>query len=184
MIVLAPVPDPPRPAPEIPDPEPTQPPVPPDLPQPAEPPGVPPPAPDPVPGPQPGEVPPQVPPELPAVDRFSRPGVPRLSFVVALVVACIAGSASAIAQATDKTPDQSPASPCQAQPNEQTGKDKDKAADRENGENKTLSGKLDRCNGVLVPPKTGDKQIEEPAPDVGTTPVIPPEAVPKQQTPK
>ncbi|MGE0847116.1 MAG: hypothetical protein AB7L41_12675 [Flavobacteriaceae bacterium] len=41
-----------------------------------------------------------------------------------------------------------------------------------------LSGRLDRCGSVLTPPKTGDGEIVEPAPDTGRTPVIPPEAVP------
>lgn len=39
---------------------------------------------------------------------------------------------------------------------------------------------LQRCNGVLKPPPTGDSEMVEPAPHVGTTPVIPPEAVPDQ----
>ena len=39
---------------------------------------------------------------------------------------------------------------------------------------------LQDCNGVLKPPPTGDREIEETPPDIGTTPVIPPGAVPQQ----
>ncbi|MCM2294067.1 hypothetical protein NAC44_17205 [Allorhizobium sp. BGMRC 0089] len=37
------------------------------------------------------------------------------------------------------------------------------------------------CADVLTPPPTGDHELVEPAPDVGTMPVIPPKASPKQQ---
>ena len=47
---------------------------------------------------------------------------------------------------------------------------------RENGSRPSL----ENCNGVLTPPRTGDEEIEEPAPNTGTTPVIPPGAVPEQ----
>lgn len=43
-----------------------------------------------------------------------------------------------------------------------------------------LTAKLDKCNGVLQPPPTGDAEIREPAPDTGETPVIPPSALPEQ----
>ncbi|ATU94970.1 hypothetical protein [Phyllobacterium zundukense] len=39
---------------------------------------------------------------------------------------------------------------------------------------------LERCKGVLIPPRTGDDEMVEPAPDIGTTPVIPPDFVPDQ----
>ncbi|TPJ14407.1 hypothetical protein FJW04_18150 [Mesorhizobium sp. B2-7-3] len=44
----------------------------------------------------------------------------------------------------------------------------------------TLSDKLKSCDGVLKAPKIGDKEMVEPAPHVGTMPVIPPGAVPQQ----
>ena len=43
-----------------------------------------------------------------------------------------------------------------------------------------LSERLARCNGVLAPPAEGDPGIITPPPDIGTTPVIPPEATPEQ----
>ena len=39
---------------------------------------------------------------------------------------------------------------------------------------------LNRCKGILIPPPTGDAEMVEPAPDIGTTPVIPPDSVPDQ----
>ena len=44
----------------------------------------------------------------------------------------------------------------------------------------TLSDKLDRGNGVIVPPATGDSEIETtvPEPNPGTTKVIPPPGTP------
>lgn len=47
---------------------------------------------------------------------------------------------------------------------------------------KSLSDQLDDCNGVLAPPKVGDSEIVEPAPDVGTMRVIPPGALRSQQS--
>lgn len=38
--------------------------------------------------------------------------------------------------------------------------------------------KLGDCNSVLHPPGVGDKDMVQPAPDVGKMPVIPPKAVP------
>lgn len=51
------------------------------------------------------------------------------------------------------------------------------------GENETLSGMLDACNGVLEPPPADNGEFVQPAPDTGETPVIPPGALPDQQTP-
>ena len=45
----------------------------------------------------------------------------------------------------------------------------------------TLTSKLNRCGDVLQPPAQGDTDMVQPAPDVGTTPVIPPSAVPPQR---
>ncbi|WP_342585785.1 hypothetical protein [Sinorhizobium alkalisoli] len=47
---------------------------------------------------------------------------------------------------------------------------------------RTLSEKLDDCNGVLKPPKVGDTELVEPAPDVGKTRVIRPGELPAQQS--
>ena len=46
----------------------------------------------------------------------------------------------------------------------------------------SLTETLDDCNGVLKPPVAGDPDIVEEAPDVGKTPVIPPSALPEQQS--
>ena len=61
---------------------------------------------------------------------------------------------------------------CQAQPQ-----------DQEEGATATirsLTETLDDCNGVLIPPPTGDTELTEPAPNVGETPVIRPGEIPQQ----
>ena len=94
-------------------------------------------------------------------------------------------------------PDAPPAAaqddPCRAQPDpgDNTGNADEQAAQDTGKENAdvaaadpSLSEKLDRCNGVLKPPPTADQEIEEPPPDIGTTPVIPPNELPPDQPPK
>ncbi len=44
----------------------------------------------------------------------------------------------------------------------------------------SLTEQLDNCNGVLAPPKVGDDEIVEPAPEGGTLKIIPPSGVPEQ----
>jgi len=46
------------------------------------------------------------------------------------------------------------------------------------GRDRTLTDKLDACDGVLEPPADGDPEMVEPAPEEGRTPVIPPGALP------
>jgi hypothetical protein len=81
-----------------------------------------------------------------------------------------------------QTNNQTPASPCQAEPdrNSNSGNDADQA-----GEQKPPAGdltrKLEPCDGVLKPPPTGDSGMTEPAPNEGKTPVIKPGEVPQQQ---
>jgi hypothetical protein len=58
--------------------------------------------------------------------------------------------------------------------------EKDAQAERD----EYLAEKLDRCNGVLRPPPTEDQEIEEPSPDTGTTPIVPPGELPEQPEPK
>lgn len=48
---------------------------------------------------------------------------------------------------------------------------------------KTFSGKLVDCNGVLVPPKMGDGEIVSPPPETGTMRVIKPGEVPLDKNP-
>lgn len=50
------------------------------------------------------------------------------------------------------------------------------------GTDTTLSEQLDECNGVLVPPKVGDSEFVEPAPDAGEIIIIPPGELPDQQS--
>ncbi|TIQ73249.1 MAG: hypothetical protein E5X64_39660, partial [Mesorhizobium sp.] len=59
----------------------------------------------------------------------------------------------AAAQADDQTQDQAPAGPCQAQP--QNGQQQEPPAN--NGAGDSLTEMLDPCNGVLLPPPTGDQ---------------------------
>lgn len=54
----------------------------------------------------------------------------------------------------------------------------------ENQQDKTkLSTKLDDCNGVLKPPKVGDKEIVAPTPETGTMPVVKPGELPQNKNP-
>ena len=81
-------------------------------------------------------------------------------------------AAAAIVFSCEKATSQSNgevAAPCQANPD---------AASTD----KTLAEQLDECNSVLTPPKVGDGEIVEPAPDTGTIIVVPPGALPEQQS--
>lgn len=50
-------------------------------------------------------------------------------------------------------------------------------------DNTKLSKKLGDCNGVLKPPKVGDKEIVAPTPQTGTMPVVKPGELPKNKNP-
>ncbi|PTE07891.1 hypothetical protein [Mesorhizobium helmanticense] len=85
----------------------------------------------------------------------------------------------AAAQTPDQTDNQAPfqSGRCQADP--QNGQQKPPV--NNDGSNKnSLSDTLDRCNGVLQPPPTGDQGLAAPPPDEGKTPVIKPGEVPAQ----
>ena len=180
-----PSPDPnnPQPTPDNPNPAPARPPSPPEEPPTREPPGVPTPSPDPVPSPdEPVQIPPGTPPEIPPQPGFPAPtaraeiGLAGRAggFAVAVLISLLTLSGPAAAQPSDEG-DGRQADPCQAAPQEeeqqqQAGQLPDDA----------LSEKLERCRGVLKPPPTGDKEIAEPPPDTGTTPVIPPGSIPEQ----
>lgn len=61
------------------------------------------------------------------------------------------------------------------------------AAQPDNGTSgKSLSGQLSDCQGVVTPPAGMDPKIQAPAPDPdpGTTPVIKPQNLPDNPTPK
>ncbi|WP_155951260.1 hypothetical protein [Rhizobium mesoamericanum] len=59
---------------------------------------------------------------------------------------------------------------CQAPAQQQSPNAPARGGDRERD--------LSKCGGVIVPPKSGDEVIEHPAPEIGTTPVIPPSDLP------
>ena len=71
--------------------------------------------------------------------------------------------------------------PCQVEPEDRSDGTERNGAEGRNDEAENGSRpSLEDCNGVLIPPRTGDEEIEEPALNTGTTPVIPPGAVPEQ----
>ncbi|MCZ7865760.1 hypothetical protein O9X98_30725 [Agrobacterium salinitolerans] len=55
-------------------------------------------------------------------------------------------------------------------------------AEREQSD-KDISAKLDKCDGVLKPPKVGDSDNVETAPVTGTMPVIKPGELPQGKNP-
>ncbi|TIT28829.1 MAG: hypothetical protein E5W78_16485, partial [Mesorhizobium sp.] len=88
-----------------------------------------------------------------------------------LMLGALALAAPVAAQTDNQTPDQAPAGPCQAEP--QNGQQQKPPAI-----NNSLTEMLDPCNGVLQPPPTGDQGMAAPPPDEGRTPVIKPGEVP------
>lgn len=93
--------------------------------------------------------------------------------ILILAVACLGHAAPASAQTAPGAEPGVTREDCRAAP--ESGND---PAGQSPGTD--LAAKLDRCNGVLQPPPTGDAEIREPAPDGGKTPVIPPGALPQQ----
>lgn len=63
----------------------------------------------------------------------------------------------------------------------QDGQDSAGSNGQSGSDGQGLSGKLEDCDGVLKPPKTGDPELVKPAPNKGVTPVIPPKALPDKQ---
>lgn len=178
MTVLMSNPNTPRPTPDNPNPEPRHPPTPPETPNPNETPAVPPPAPDtvPLPGQEPVQIPPDTPPEVPPPSGF-----PARAAFLAAVLGCIAVAGPTVAQTSEGDRNATkPAGPCQAQPENPAEPEGDDTRGQEHQAGHGQRPGLEDCDGVLVPPKTGDREIEEPPPDTGTTPVIPPETVPEQ----
>ncbi len=92
-------------------------------------------------------------------------------------IACAAGLLCGPAFA-QTSPDQSDR--CQA-PDQQQNQDPAPTDGNSRTANRSDAGKLSDCNGVLKPPLTGDSDLVKPAPPVGDTPVIPPDAVPQKQ---
>lgn len=172
--MTSPIPDPdPRP-PDNPVPgDPVPPPAPPEIPPPGEPP------PDLPPGPGPDETPTPAPPETepPSIPEEVPRGGGSLSRALVLGAALLLGGGTP-ALADEQVPSEVPETsdgddPCRAEP-AQPGDEESREGDR-------AGPALEDCNGVLAPPTTGDEEIEEPPPDTGTTPVIPPGTLPEPQ---
>jgi hypothetical protein len=89
-----------------------------------------------------------------------------MKFMATLLIVSfsLAGTGSAFAQASNCTP-------TQADP-QQGSLSPDSAASGRNAE--PLSDRLARSDGVLCPPGGVDSEMRVPAPNTGTTPVIPP----------
>lgn len=103
----------------------------------------------------------------------------RMQAFAAAALLCWAGTLGpAVAQASDGNSDTQPAGPCVAQPTDQA-KGNDAAGGNDTAENRPRPS-LGECGGVLAPPKTGDQEMRMEPPDNGTTPVIPPGALPPQ----
>ncbi len=175
----------PQPTPGNPYPEPARPSSPPET-TPDEPAGIPAPTPDPIPSPveEPVQIPPGSPQEVPTEPGFPAPTAALMVAVAAAALLCWPGAAS-LALAQTAGGDGAPAaqdSPCRVDPGS-AGDDAQRGSSgsgEAGGSDAAARPSLEDCNGVLVPPKIGDGDIVEPAPDTGTTPVIPPGAVPTQ----
>lgn len=101
---------------------------------------------------------------------------PRLAV---LALACAAAWAGpAFAQSSPGAEPGVSVDECQVEPMDETESQSEAPAPDEN-----LTAKLDKCNGVLQPPPTGDADIKEEPPASGKTPVIPPGALPEEQPP-
>ncbi|TIN36266.1 MAG: hypothetical protein E5Y10_23730 [Mesorhizobium sp.] len=97
------------------------------------------------------------------------------AFLPITLLGALALAAPVAAQTDNQTQDQAPAGHCQAQP--QNGQQQPPV---NNGDNNSLTDTLDPCNGVLLPPPTGDQGMAAPPPDQGRTPVLKPGEVPAQ----
>lgn len=113
---------------------------------------------------------------------FSRPArlSPRTAgtlLVAALLSSTLLAHPVAAQSSNDHSHEPSATERCQAEP----GMKGESEPDGPSSNGGLSAEMLRRCDGVLEPPPTGDSEIEELAPDTGTTPVIPPERVPEQQ---
>lgn len=110
----------------------------------------------------------------------------RSALIMAASLWCLAVYSPAASQTSDHDADaKGSADPCQSHPQDQSkteGKSGNGAREEGDGNRrpKMASPDLERCKGVLTPPKTGDEEIEKQAPDTGATPVIPPGNLPEQ----
>jgi len=69
-----------------------------------------------------------------------------------------------------QTGDKAPSADCQTGP-----------ATPETEQSEEWTRKLERCAGVLLPPKTGDRELVEPAPPTGKTRIIKPHELPPDE---
>lgn len=93
-----------------------------------------------------------------------------------LMIGALALSMPVAAQTDGQAPAQSER--CQAEP--QNGQQQKPPVNNGVSNNNSLTDTLDPCNGVLLPPPTGDFGITALPPDEGKTPVIKPGEVPAQ----
>lgn len=151
------------------------------IPQPDEPPRMPPPQLASMPSPDKEPVP--IPPRNRAVTTarpdIMRSATSRGSVMTAALLLHMLAPVPAMAQTPERNPNSSSSAPCQIRPDDQAGSNDTRGIDRRAQGSKAPQPQLERCNGVLTPPKSGDEEIEKLAPDTGTTPVLPPGAVPK-----
>ena len=88
----------------------------------------------------------------------------------------LVGIVSADAQSTSEPRNQTPLPPNTTIP--EKIQPQENGAPGSGGDSESLSDKLDRSEGVLPPPANVDSGLEKPAPDVGTTRIIPPPGSP------
>ncbi|MHA7775442.1 hypothetical protein [Roseibium sp. M-1] len=98
--------------------------------------------------------------------RTSSPRL-RAASVVPLLLAATLSLAASPALAQQDLPD------CEVAPGTEEGDRGENATDEE-------TSSLSDCDGVLHPAPVGDKELVEPAPDAGRTPVLQPKDVPVQ----
>lgn len=108
--------------------------------------------------------------------NFPVPSGSRMLCLAATTLLCWPGALGvAAAQTSNGNGDSDRSNPCQVEPGNQN-----EGTERNNEGEARPRPSLEDCNGVLTLPRTGDPEIEERPSDTGTTPVIPPGAVPGQ----
>jgi len=104
-----------------------------------------------------------------------------------LILAAALTTATIAAAADDQSPSGAPGEDCRAEPRDLSAKSPSGAPAEASGEDapapESLTSRLDACDGVLAPPRTGDEEMTEPAPAEGRTPIIRPREIPEQQAP-
>jgi hypothetical protein len=100
---------------------------------------------------------------------------------VTTLLFALAASAPSLAQGDTASPQPQD---CQARPEKAPGAkgpgDTANQAKQEDGDSNSMTAKLERCSGVLRPPRVGDTEMATPAPDQGKTPIIRPNEIEPQ----